>query len=288
MTAAGSGRAPSVLVPVDGPEGASAVLLVARELSRLLRATPRLLYVSRQAADPRTASMLLGLHGDDLRGVTLDARWGDLHAEILRQARVQATRLVVLRPSLGGARAPGEMGTLAADLLGDAPCPVVLVPPRDSHPPWTVREVLLAHDGRPSTANAVRRASELARSAGAWLRVLHVATPEAAGTEPGSLTAPRYLDQPHHEWPSWAEEFLQRLSGVCRLDLDRLRLVLGRGQPGDEVLRVARESGPDLILLATRGSLEPGRGSTIRTVLAGTRCPVMVVRMARPRVPAGV
>jgi nucleotide-binding universal stress UspA family protein len=183
--------------------------------------------------------------------------------------------------------APDELGPVAAELLGDAPCPVVLVPPGHGGTAWRVDEVLLAHDGTPSTAEAVRRASELARSAGAWLRVLHVATSPGEAAEPGSLSVPRYLDQPQHEWPSWTEEFLERLSGACRIDVDRLRLVLGRGQPGDEVLRVARESRPDLILLACRGGLEPGRGRTVRTVLAGTSCPVMVVRASRSPARAG-
>jgi nucleotide-binding universal stress UspA family protein len=272
-----------VLVPVEGPEGASSALLVARELSRLLHATPRLLYVSQHTPDPLGAAKLLGLRRDDLHGVTLDALRGDLRAEALRQARVEATRIIVLWAALGGRAEPGQVGTVAAALLGDAPCPVVLVPPGGGGAPWSVSEVLLAHDGAPSTARAVRRASALARSAGAWLRVLHVATSAEAPAEPGSLTAPRYLDQPQHEWPSWAEEFLHRLSGVCHIDLDRLRLVLGHGQPGEEVLRVARESRSDLILLAWHGSAEHGHGQTVRTVLAGAHCPVMVVRVRRSR-----
>ena len=278
MIPGGAGRAPSVLAAVDGPAGVSAVLLVARELSRLLAATPRLLFVSRHAAAPRGAARLLGLQREDLHGVTLDAVRGDLHTEILREARVESTRLVVLDLTLGGAAGPGRVGAAAAALLADAPCPLVLVPPGRCGAPWRVNEVLLAHDGTPTTAEAVRRASDLARSAGAWLRVLHVATaPEAAG-EPGAMAVPRYLDQPQHEWPVWAEEFLQRLSSVCRFDLHRLRLVLGHGQPGDEVLRVAQESRVDLVLLACRGALGPDRGRTVRTVLGGSPCPVMVVR----------
>ena len=175
----------------------------------------------------------------------------------------------------------GRAPSVLVPVDGPEGASVVLVPPGNGGASWTVREVLVPHDGTPSTAKAIRRASEVARSAGAWLRVLHVATSAEAPAEPGSLTAPRYLDQPQHEWPTWAEEFLQRLSGVCRLDLDRLRLVLGHGQPGDEVLRVARESRPDLILLAWRASAEPGRGKTVRTVLAGACCPVMVVRTPR-------
>jgi nucleotide-binding universal stress UspA family protein len=276
-----SGRVLSVLVPVDGPEGASSALLVARELSRLEGATPRLLYVSERVTDPRSAAELLGLNPEDLHGVTIDARRGDLHAEILRQARVEATRLIVLCPALGGRRPPAEMGAVVDALLGDAPCPIVLVPPGSGGASWRLREVLLPHDGTPTAARGVRRASDLARSAGAWLRVLHVATSAGASSEPGSLAAPRYVDQPQHEWPAWAREFLERLSGVCRLDLDRLRLVLGHGDPGDEVLRVARDSPPDLILLAWRGSADPGHGKTVRTVLAGARCPVMVVRVLR-------
>jgi nucleotide-binding universal stress UspA family protein len=281
VSPARSSRAPSVLVPLDGPEGAVTALLVARELARLVGATPRLLYVSERAADARSAAELLGLHPDDLHGVTLDARHGDLHAEILREARVEATRLIVLSAALGGRALTGGLGAVADALLGDAPCPIVLVPPGSGGATWSLREVLVPHDGTPTTSRAVRRASELAHRARAWLRVLHVATSVNASPEPGSLTAPRYVDQPQHEWPSWAGEFLERMSTVCRLDLDRLRLVLGHGEPGEEVLRVARESQPDLILLVTRASVEPGHGVAVRTVLAGTRCPVMVVRAHR-------
>jgi nucleotide-binding universal stress UspA family protein len=278
VSASRPARVPSVLVPVDGPEATLSALPVARELARLGRATPRLLYMSERAADARGAAELLGLQADDLNGVTLDACSGELHAEIARETRAESTRLVVLCPSLGGATRHGEMGEVAAALLEVASCPVVLVPPGSGGASWRLRDVLVPHDGTPTTARSVAVASDLARRAGAWLRVLHVASPGHAPTEPGSLASPRYVDQPQHEWPSWAKEFLERTSSVCQLDLGRLRLVLGRGDPGDEVLRVARESWPDLILLALRVPAEPGHGAIVRTVLAGALCPVMVVR----------
>ena len=30
-------------------------------------------------------------------------------------------------------------------------------------------------------------------------------------SQPGSLPAPRYIDQPQHEWPAWAGEFVERM-----------------------------------------------------------------------------
>ena len=51
----------------------------------------------------------------------------------------------------------------------------------------------------------------------AELLVVHVTDVRAAPAEPGSLTTPRYVDQPQHEWPAWASEFIAPSSGVSRL-----------------------------------------------------------------------
>jgi nucleotide-binding universal stress UspA family protein len=117
--------------------------------------------------------------------------------------------------------------------------------------------------------------------AAAELVVLHVATPGTERpTEPGTLVSPRYVDQPQHEWPAWGQEFLDRLRAVGRATngID-IRLALAQGEAGSAILNFARENGSDLIVLGWRGSLEPERAQTIRRVIRGASCPVIVFRV---------
>ena len=71
-----------------------------------------------------------------------------------------------------------------------APCPVVLVPSIRGRHPWALRQLVLPHDGTPTSAAAIAPTADLASRAGAELVVLHVATPGAERpTEPGTLVS---------------------------------------------------------------------------------------------------
>jgi nucleotide-binding universal stress UspA family protein len=114
----------------------------------------------------------------------------------------------------------------------------------------------------------------------AELVVLHVATPGIEPpTEPGTLVSPRYVDQPQHEWPAWAQEFLDRLRAVggAKNGLD-IRLAVARGDASAAILDFARQS--DLIVLGWRGVLEPDRARTMQRVIRETVCPVIAFRLA--------
>jgi nucleotide-binding universal stress UspA family protein len=90
--------------------------------------------------------------------------------------------------------------------------------------------------------------------------------------------SPRYVDQPQHEWPAWAQEFLDRLRAVGGArDEVEIRLAVAQGQAGEAILDFARQS--DLIVLGWRGVLEPDRARTMRRVIRDTICPVIVFRL---------
>ena len=108
-------------------------------------------------------------------------------------------------------------GTTAGVILRKAPCPLVLVTPERGSAPWHLHHILLPHDGTPSTSAALAPAEKIAEQAGAELLVVHVTGFGAAPVEPGSLGAPRYVDQPQHEWPTWTSEFAKRLTSVWPL-----------------------------------------------------------------------
>lgn len=97
--------------------------------------------------------------------------------------------------------------------------------------PWVLQQTVLPHDGTPTAAAAMGLAVDLAQRSGGELDVLHIPTPDAP-TEPGTLSAPQYLDRPQHAWPLWAREFLERTPGLCDCPPSvRTRLFLRRGRP---------------------------------------------------------
>ena len=248
------------------------------------------------------------------------------------------------------------MGVAAAVLLA-APCPVVLVPPARGRKRWALRQLLVPHDGTPTSAATIGPATDFASMAAAELVVLHVDAlapaalvermklsgedvrglvverrPGAAGkptarvvarrseaalaglttsrdvsapsprgsrappasmkasstpgtkrpTEPGTFVFPRYVDQPQHEWPVWAQEFLDRLRAVggARDGVD-IHLAVAHGEAGSAIVDFAQENDSDLIVLGWRGVLEPDRARTMRRVIHDSNCPVVVFRLDR-------
>jgi hypothetical protein len=92
-------------------------------------------------------------------------------------------------------------------------------------------------------------------------------------------TAPYYLDQPQHEWPTWTSEFIERLACICPLRDLHVRLLLAHGNPGAEILRVAGEQSTDLLVLAWRGKWAGKRAETLKAIVREAPCPTMVVRI---------
>jgi nucleotide-binding universal stress UspA family protein len=180
------------------------------------------------------------------------------------------------------------VGEIARRALEIACCGVIVL--GTDAPAPRLRRMLLPLDGTPSTASAIGPAGELARSAGAELDILLVgeAHPKAGPTsvgvpasalEPGAM-APRYMDQPHHEWAAFTEEFLHRfVAAIGHVPPGvTTRFFLGRGLPADEILRFAVELASDLVVLVWHGELSEDHGAVFRQVMRRTPCPVLVLR----------
>jgi nucleotide-binding universal stress UspA family protein len=268
---------PVILVPLDGSEQSLAALPVAKVLGEIERATLHILHVGEHELAGGELRSRLGPKAPVLDGFTIDARVGTPAAEILQVAEEIKPRLIVMCKHSGAERGK-LLGHTAVKVLHDAPCPVVLVPPERGATPWRLHHVLVPHDGTPTTSAALQPAAELAERGGAELLVAHVTNIRAAPAEPGSLTTPRYLDQPQHEWPAWTSEFVKRLACFCPLGRLHVRIFLTHGNPAAEVLRLSERQSTDLIVLAWRGRWEAPRAATLKDILRETRCPIMVVR----------
>jgi nucleotide-binding universal stress UspA family protein len=172
------------------------------------------------------------------------------------------------------------LGPVAAQVLAGAGRPVVVVPPTRGTEPWSLRTVLIPHEGGPAVACKLSDAFALAQRADADVYVLHVACPHCPPKpEPGAFATPRYVDQQHHEWATWAREFIDRLAIGIPAGRRAPRLWLAHGEPASTIRRFADEHRADLVVLCSRGDLEPGRAAVLHGVMRDARVPVLVLRL---------
>jgi nucleotide-binding universal stress UspA family protein len=269
----------SIIVPIDGTEVSKVALPVARTLARLENATVHVVYVGDQSLGPKETAEQLGLSPEDMQGVVLDRLTGDPREGIVQLShRLPAALIVMCTHTENRPRLRSALGSVARAVLESAPPRIVLVPPERGIKAWVIRRVLLAHDGTPKSDCAIAPAAELAYQAGAEALALHIAsTTETTPKEPGSMPAPRYVDQPQHEWPAWAGEFVDRMMALgAPAHAVNFKLLVKGGQPGSEVAQFARENGADIVVIAWAGRWEQ-RPSAIRAIVRRSGCPVLLI-----------
>jgi nucleotide-binding universal stress UspA family protein len=266
----------AIVVPLDGTEHAKAALPIARFLSQLEGATLHVVYVGQDVPGVREAVEQMGLTDEEQRGVVVDRPAAAPADAVLSLANQLANSLVVMCTQTGGG-APEGISSLAEALLSAAPDRVMLVTPESGSDPWHVRLVLLAHDGTPSADLAIAPTAQLAHRAGAEVIALHVAARGAERPEePGSLPAPRYIDQPQHEWPAWASEFVDRMLALGgAASAINFKLLVTGGQPGSEIAQYARDNRADLVVLPWHGHWE--RSGAVDAVVRRSGCPVLLI-----------
>ena len=268
----------NILIPLDGTPASRLVLPIARRLTQLYNATPHLLYVGREMRDAKDTLRVLGLTTEDISGAVLDVWGGNAAEAISRMARKLPNSLVLM---CANTASPGSdsFGEVAEAVLDSAPARVMLAAGERCDREWQLHRVLLAHDGTSNSDNATAPAAELAQRASAEVIALHVAARKSASPrEPGSLPAPRYLDQPQHEWPSWTQEFMDRMLAVgAPPSAVHFDLVVAGGQPGSEIAELARRREADLVVMAWDGKWNSTRHAATRAVIRACGCPVLLV-----------
>ena len=268
----------NIIVPLDGSDEARAALPVAKFFAQLDGATLHVVNVSESAQGPRRTFEELGVSPEELRGAVLDSVSGDAAERIMELSQNLPTPMIVMCTHAAGGVQPEAFGSVAEAVISSAPAQIVFVAPERGHQNWHIKRVVLAHDGSPTADIATGPAARIAHRAGAEVVALHVAARKASQPEPGSLPAPRYVDQPQHEWPSWANEFLQRMMTLGAPPASvNFRLLVTGGQPGSEIAQFARDHNADLVVLGWHGSWGPEHAGTLKVVVRGSGCPVMLV-----------
>lgn len=268
----------SIVLPLDRNEQSRTALPVARTLAELYRCALYVAYVGENQLDLTHAANELGLTAEQARDVVVQ----QLSATALGTVtwlHEYPGGLLVMSTAVGQPASDKRFGVLTESCLAGNPDRAVLVNVDRGEKPWGLRRILLAHDGTPISNPAVVAATHLAQSARAEVIALHVAArgeerPEARG----SIAAPLYVDQPHHEWPAWAEEFMNRVvaSGALRSGV-HFKLKVTGGQAGSELAEVARQCNVDLVIMAWHGHWTEHEDCATRVVVRNAGCPVMLV-----------
>jgi nucleotide-binding universal stress UspA family protein len=188
-------------------------------------------------------------------------RQGDPGAQILQFARLLPADLIVMGAA-GGERPGRPMGSVTATVVARSQCPVLIVPAgRKINPeaPGLFRRIVCAVDLAPASVSVIRHAVSLARETGALVTCACIMMdPEPSSSE----IHDRLLKAIPPEARGWCD----------------IEVMVKRGAPAAEIIRVAETSDADVLLIGP-----PRRWtSTTQAVLARSVCPVLVTHDVRP------
>jgi nucleotide-binding universal stress UspA family protein len=245
-----------VLAALDNSPAGKALLEAARTLAVLLDAEVQALHV--QTDGDRTARSTAEAAEIPFRTIK-----GPV-VERLVEAGGASDVVALAIGARGTPSARKPLGSTAAAVASTLPKPVMIVPP-DAEPPGVFRRVLVPIEGLVSHKLAPRWFFEPARAAGIDVLALHIHDAESI---------PAFTDQPQHEQPAWADEFVRR---YCRWGIDEVRFETRVGRIGELIPVVATESDCDLIALGWSRELSSARAPVVRETLERAPLPVLLV-----------
>jgi len=248
--------------------------------------TDRVPDVERQRVHGETAAFV---RASGIAGVDVDVcvGVGQPVAVVLERAATLATDLIVMGTHGASLFEHLLLGSVAEKVLRRASCPVLTVPPR-AHATARLpfKRVLCAVDFSEWSTAAVELASSLARESSADLELLHVV--EWPWDEP---PPPAFSELPAEQASALLEFRRYLVRGATRrlesLVSDGVRdrcsatVQVVHGKPSVQLLRVAAETGADLLVLGVHGRNPIDRalfGSTTDQVVRRATCAVLTVR----------
>lgn len=211
--------------------------------------------------------------------ITLEAEAlrGRAASVIVTEAERWAADLVVVGSHGRGAIASAILGSVAAEVVDHAPCPVLIARATD------VTSIVLADDGSADSGTAAGVvASGIFAAPVQVISVVSVTRPLSSGIAPSVRAAAREAyrealaaDRVEHE------QLVRRRADQLRAAGLEVATDVREGDPGDEILAAAQESRADLIAMGTRGRTGLQRlilGSVARKVLGRASGSVLVAR----------
>jgi nucleotide-binding universal stress UspA family protein len=245
----------SVVAAIDGTTASAGVLRVAREVARVLGGDVDAVHVVDERG-PNDEQIHVFETEPTLR--LLD---GPVAPALVSEASRAGVEVVVmgLRRTVGGSR---PVGHVALEVIERADTIIVAVPPATPSP-YELRTVLVPIQGRP--AEALDRVVRVAQGALLDLVILHVHD---------ERSIPSFEDQPHYDLEAWADEFLARwVPGARHETVMEVRV----GSAAEEVVRVSRECGAQMIAIGWDRELAEDRAMVVRATLERSAVPVALL-----------
>ena len=272
-----------ILCPVDLSTSAAKALRYAAALSSALGAELTVMFVDseitgrpRDVESPELAAFIAATV-EPAADVHSIQRQGEPINEILRTSAALECDLIVIGTHGRTGVQRLLLGSVAENVLRRSPTPVLVVPVAMAKREdlALVDSVICGVDFAESTQRVVEYAVSVTATTGARLIVAHVLE---WSEESDSLPSPDA-----HGFPTSEDDAIARLNALITSEM-RARcspeLAVGYGSPGDELLRLAKERGADLIVLGVRRRNPLDLvlfGSTVRRVLRDAPCPVLTV-----------
>jgi len=271
-------RLSRILIPLDGSTTAEAVLshlrrIVDRHESQLilLQAQPPIPTGNQEDAEKylRRISFRLTNDGYPTRHLL---RRGMPAESILETAEEEGATLIAMTTHGRTGSARWVMGSVAEKVLQASSRPVLVTrsfPPTQSRgklEALPVRNVLVPLDGSRFSLAVLEPVLEFVRGVDAHVRLLHVHEPTPYDGR----------------WES-PDETLKAADQMLREACIPASIEQRKGDPGEEILKAAAETGCDLVAMTTHGRSGPSRwvfGSVTAKVLRSSPTPLLVVRHA--------
>jgi nucleotide-binding universal stress UspA family protein len=303
----------SILVPLDGSSFAEHALPYALAIARRDKARLSLVAVSTPLAEAYVEGLyfsvieleqeIVGRHQAYLEKVKARLRERaevDVSVEVLRGEVAPALSgtnadLIVMATHGRGAIGRFWLGSVADEMIRQAPCPLLLIRPGEAAPDLarepSLRRVVLALDGSEHAEHILAHAERLAKGRPdaelVLLRAVHSVVPtdpapEGSGAEHESLALLDKVRSLQTKLRQDAEAYLRQVAESLRQrGLQARTDVVVEDDPAGAILREAEAIRADLIALEThgrRGLSRLVRGSVADKVIRGSHLPVLIHR----------
>jgi nucleotide-binding universal stress UspA family protein len=149
-----------------------------------------------------------------------------------------------------------------------------------------IRSILLPTDFSECAHYALSYAASFARAAHASIICVHVIEPVVPTVGYTGMAEPLPMADISDQLEGSAERELPKIAEADECAGLNVEEVIAHGDAASEIVRVARERGVDLIVIASHGRTGLGRmlfGSTAESVVRHAPCPVLVVKPPHER-----
>jgi len=197
-------------------------------------------------------------------------------AELILVEAARGYDAVVVCDVRRGKRSHTLFGNMVDEILRRSPIPTIVVKdlPRGAAVPftvWTPKRIMVPTVGTETSRNAVEIAAVLGASTQAIVTVVHVARGATAGGSAGASGEYDISREIVERQAEWGRKFGSTVETL---------LVDGSSYPEEEILRIAREGGYDLIVIGSSLRVVSRRafyGHRIERILNRAPCPVTIV-----------